>query len=95
MALEEDLKLFSVSLARCVLERFHLVVGRCFVCWYVVRVSYPVLVVYLSQSIVDAHTAHHLYHQCLEQTSHRQAICIALPENANCKYCEFNKPYVV
>ena len=28
--------------------------------------SYPFLVIYLSQSLVDAHTAHHLYHECLK-----------------------------
>ena len=31
----------------------------------------------------------------LEQTSYRHAFRVALPENANRKYCEFNKPYVV
>ena len=28
--------------------------------------SYPLFIIYLSQSIVDAHTAHHLYHECLK-----------------------------
>jgi hypothetical protein len=26
--------------------------------------SYPLFIIYLSQSIVDAHIAHHLYHEC-------------------------------
>ena len=28
--------------------------------------SYPLLIIFLSQSIVDAHTAHHIYHECLK-----------------------------
>jgi hypothetical protein len=30
---------FSLASSNCVLQSFHFVVGRCFVCWYVVQLS--------------------------------------------------------
>ena len=55
---------FSFASSSCVLQSFHFVVGRCSVCWYLS--SHCLIIIYLSQSLVDAHTAHHLYHECLK-----------------------------
>jgi ABC-type multidrug transport system fused ATPase/permease subunit len=59
------LTLFSVSLARAVYSRASILLLDDVLSAGTLS-SYPLLVIYLSQSIVDAHTAHHLYHECLK-----------------------------
>ena len=59
------LTLFSVSLARAVYSRASILLLDDVLSAGMLP-SYPLLFVYLSQSIVDAHTAHHLYHECLK-----------------------------
>ena len=55
--------MFSVPPGRGVYSRASIfAVGRCLVSWYVVELC-PLLNIYLSQSIVDAHMTHYLYHE--------------------------------
>jgi ABC-type glutathione transport system ATPase component len=59
------LTLFSVSLARAVYSRASILLLDDVLSAGMLS-SYPLLLIYLSQSLVDAHTAHHLYHECLK-----------------------------
>ena len=56
---------FSVSLARAVYSRASILLLDDVLSAGLLY-SYPLLTIYLSQSLVDAHTAHHLYHECLK-----------------------------
>ena len=60
------LTLFSVSLARAVYSRASILLLDDVLSAGTWLNYVPFLIVYLSQSIVDAHTAHHLYHECLK-----------------------------
>ena len=59
------LTLFSVSLARAVYSRASILLLDDVLSAGMLS-SYTLLIICLSQSIVDAHTAHHLYHECLK-----------------------------
>ena len=59
------LTLFSVSLARAVYSRASILLLDDVLSAGMLS-SYSLFIIYLSQSIVDAHTAHHLYHECLK-----------------------------
>jgi ABC-type glutathione transport system ATPase component len=59
------LTLFSVSLARAVYSRASILLLDDVLSAGTLS-SYLLLIIYLLQSIVDAHTAHHLYHECLK-----------------------------
>jgi ABC-type glutathione transport system ATPase component len=58
------LTLFSVSLARAVYSRASILLLDDVLS--AGMLSCYLLIIYLSQSLVDAHTAHHLYHECLK-----------------------------
>ena len=58
----KELTLFSVSLARAVYSRASILLLDDVLSAGMLS-SYPLIIIYLSQSIVDAHTAHHLYHE--------------------------------
>ena len=57
--------LFSVSLARAVYSRASILLLDDVLSAGTLS-SYLLLIIYLSQLIVDAHTAHHLYHECMK-----------------------------
>ena len=59
------LTLFPVSLARAVYSRASILLLDDVLSAGTLS-SYPLFIIYLSQLIVDAHTAHHLYHECLK-----------------------------
>jgi hypothetical protein len=59
------LTLFSVSLARAVYSRASILLLDDVLSAGTLS-SYLLLIIYLSQLIVDAHTAHHLYHECIK-----------------------------